>query len=93
VVPRARLKPKQWSSGKWKAAKGRGASKKKEKENKHEKKNLAKSDRPFFFFFFQVPLLSAMRVGCGHATADRRWAPAAGCGVFLSDNKLIPGFQ
>jgi hypothetical protein len=34
----------------------RGASKKKEKENKHENKNLAKSDRPtfplFFFFFF-----------------------------------------
>jgi hypothetical protein len=30
----------------------RGASKKKEKENKHKKKNLAKSDRPTFFFFF-----------------------------------------
>jgi hypothetical protein len=32
-----------------------GASEKKEKENKHEKKNLAKSDRPtfpFFSFFF-----------------------------------------
>jgi hypothetical protein len=37
---------------------GRGASQKKEKENKHEKKNLAKSDRPtfpFFFFFFRCP--------------------------------------
>jgi hypothetical protein len=35
---------------------GQGASKKKAKENKHEKKNLAKSDRPtfpsFFFSFF-----------------------------------------
>jgi hypothetical protein len=30
----------------------RGASKKKEKENTHEKKNLAKSDRPTFPFFF-----------------------------------------
>ena len=51
----------------------RGASKKKEKENKHEKKNLAKSDRPtfFLFYFLGAPFKRYARrlwVVCGRAT-------------------------
>jgi hypothetical protein len=63
-----------------------GAPKKKEKENKGEKnnpKNQKTTDRlPFFFsFFFKAPLASAV----GRLwTCHRMWAPAAGCGVFLS---------
>ena len=69
------------------AAFRRGASKKKEKENKHEKKNLAKSDRPtfFFFFFLGAPF---KRYARRLWTCHRRWAPAAGCGVFLCE--LVP---
>jgi hypothetical protein len=57
---------------------------KKRKRKQARKKNLAKSDRPtfpffpLFFSFFSVPLLGAMRVGCGHATADGHPQLAAG---------------
>jgi hypothetical protein len=56
---------------------GKGPLKKKQK-TKDQKKNQAKSDRPTFLFFFKVPLLSAMRVGCGHATAYGHLQLAAG---------------
>jgi hypothetical protein len=67
-----------------------GASKKKEKENKEQKNSLPKkqpTDFPvsWFFFFFKVPLASAV----GRLwTCHRMWAPATGCGVFLYE--LVP---
>jgi hypothetical protein len=40
------------------------------------------------FSFFQVPLLSDIRVGCRLWTCHRRLTPAAGCGVFFYE--LVP---
>jgi hypothetical protein len=63
-----------------------GASpKKKNPKKKHGKKNLAKSDRPTFFFFLGAPF---KRYARRLWTCHRRWAPAAGCGVFLCE--LVP---
>jgi hypothetical protein len=64
----------------------RGASKKKQKKTSTKKriKNLAKSDRPTFFFLGAPFKRYARRLW----TCHRRWAPAAGCGVFLCE--LVP---
>jgi hypothetical protein len=57
----------------------KGPPKKKKKKTTTKKKIWRKAtDRLFLFFFFKVPLLSAMRVGCGHATADGHPQLAAG---------------
>jgi hypothetical protein len=55
-----------------------GPPKKKKKKTSTKKRIWRKATDRLFFSFFQVPLLSAMRVGCGHATADGHPQLAAG---------------
>jgi hypothetical protein len=59
----------------WDLANVRGGEGPPKKKKKHGKKIWRKAtDRLFLFFFY----LSAMRVGCGHATADGHPQLAAG---------------
>jgi hypothetical protein len=63
-----------------------GASEKKEIENKHEKTIWRKAtDRLFLLFFLGAPF---KRYARRLWTCHRRWAPAAGCGVFFCE--LVP---